>query len=78
MRFAALSLVSELDPVRVEAQRLKLGAKILVTDDEVLSPFGVNQVPSTVFIDSRGVIVAAVSGPKGKKFLERRLKELVR
>ncbi|MFZ5469144.1 MAG: TlpA family protein disulfide reductase [Myxococcota bacterium] len=75
--FAALSLEPDEQLVIPALQAMRVEMKVLLAQDEVLGPFGVNQVPSTVFIDKRGIIVAAASGEKKRPFLERRIKELL-
>ena len=50
---------------------------VAATQEEVLAPFGVKLAPATVWIDSKGRIIAAASGPRSYKFLEARTKELL-
>lgn len=46
-------------------------------DGEMLAPLGVRGVPSTVFIDEHGVIVAAVTGGRERDYFRRRARELL-
>ena len=75
--FLALSLEPDATVASRAARRLGVEMQVAVTDDEVLGPFGVSRVPSTVFIDARGVIVAAASGERSRGFLEARVKDLL-
>jgi hypothetical protein len=50
---------------------------VAIAKGETLGPLGTNRVPSTVFIDRRGVIVAAASGERKLTFLEARTRELL-
>lgn len=50
---------------------------VAIAKGETLGPLGTNQVPSTVFINSRGIIVAAASGARKHSFLEARTRELL-
>ena len=50
---------------------------VAIGKGEILAPLGTNQVPSTVFIDRRGVIIAAASGERKRTFLEARTHELL-
>jgi hypothetical protein len=50
---------------------------VAIAKGEILAPLGTNQVPSTVFIDRRGVIVAAAIGERKHTFLEVRTQELL-
>ncbi|WNG58511.1 TlpA family protein disulfide reductase [Archangium gephyra] len=75
--FVALSLL-EVERVPTVAQQLGVQMRLAYAEGEVLGPLGVNQVPSTVFIDARGVIVASVSGERDQDFFERRVRELLK
>ncbi|MHB8872329.1 MAG: TlpA family protein disulfide reductase [Myxococcaceae bacterium] len=75
--FLALSLEPDAEVVAAAAARFGVTMKVAVAEDEVLGPFGVNQVPSTIFIDRDGLIVAAASGERSRAFLERRVKALL-
>ena len=77
MGFLALSLEPDERLVRAAAIALGLKMRVAVAGAEVLGPLGVNQVPSTVFVDSRGVVVMAVKGPRRRGFFERRARELI-
>lgn len=75
--FLALSLEPDAQVVGAAAVRLGVRMKVAVADGEVLGPFGVNQVPSTIFVDRTGTIVAAASGERSRAFIERRVKALL-
>jgi hypothetical protein len=75
--FVALSLERSEEAVRAGARALQLQMPLAVADGEVLAPLGVNQVPSVVFINARGIIVAAANGEQGRGFLERRVRMLL-
>lgn len=51
--------------------------KVAIAKSEALGPLGVNQVPSTVFLRSDGVLNAVISGPKDKAWFERRIQEIL-
>jgi hypothetical protein len=51
--------------------------KVGTMDDEVLGPLGVSSVPSTVFVDRSGVIVAAANGPKPLASLRKKTEEIL-
>lgn len=76
--FLAVSLEPNQARVRTAVQQLGIKMMVATTEDEILAPLAVNQVPSTVFIDKDGVIVIAVSGERSKGFFEKRLKALLR
>ena len=78
IRFIAISIEPDRARVSATARRLQIQIKVAVARREVLGPFGVNQVPSTVFIREDGTIIAAASGPRKRKFLEERTRELLR
>lgn len=63
--------------VRRAAERNGIAMTVAVSAGETLGPLSVNQVPSTVFVNRQGVIVAAASGPRGAKFFARRARELL-
>ena len=63
--------------VRRGAERNGIAMKVAISDEETLGPLSVNQVPSTIFVDRRGVIVAAASGARGQKFFAQRVRELL-
>ncbi len=83
--FLALSLEPDEQEVLEAANRLGLEMPVAIVEGEVLGPLGVNQVPSTVFVDregtivaaARGTIVAAASGDRSRSFFERRVKALL-
>ena len=63
--------------VKAAATRLGIKMKVAVTKDEVLGPLGVNQVPSTLFLDANGVIVGAASGERSERFFRKRAASLL-
>ena len=73
----ALSLEPDRDLVRAAARKMGIQMLVAVAKGETLGPLGTNQVPSTVFIDRRGVIIAAASGERKRSFLEARTRELL-
>jgi hypothetical protein len=77
IHFVALSLERDSDLVRSAARKMGIQMPVAIAKGETLGPLGASQVPSTVFIDSRGVIVAAASGKRKRSFLEARTRELL-
>lgn len=75
--FLALSLDPDPKAVREAAQALGIQMSIATAEGEVLGPLGVNQVPSTVFLNAEGTIVAAASGARKRSFFERRVQALL-
>lgn len=75
--FLAVSIEPDEALVRSSAKRLGIAMEVAVSEDETLGPLSVNQVPSTVFLNRDGVIVAAASGARGRKFFEKRVRELL-
>ncbi|MBX7114138.1 MAG: TlpA family protein disulfide reductase [Myxococcaceae bacterium] len=76
--FLAISV--EQDPGRVEqaAKKMSLPLDVAYAQSEVLGPLGVRLLPSTVFVDEHGVIVAAVNGAQDAAYFERRVRELLK
>ena len=76
--FLAISV--EQDPGLVEqaAKKISLPLDVAYAQSEVLGPLGVRLLPSTVFVDENGVIVAAVNGAKDAAYFERRVRELLK
>jgi hypothetical protein len=58
-------------------EQWKIGTSVVTATGEVLGPLGVREVPSTVFVDAEGVIVAAASGPRSYRFLAERTQALL-
>jgi hypothetical protein len=52
--------------------------RVALAQGELLGPLSVNQVPSTVFVDSDGMIVAAASGERSRRFFMKRTADLFR
>lgn len=77
MGFLAVSIEPDSALVRQGAKRIGIQMPVAISEEETLGPLGVNQVPSTVFLDREGVIVGAASGPRSEAFFERRVKALL-
>ncbi len=77
INFLAISLDPDEQLVVAAAQRFDFSLRLAVADSEALAPLGVGAVPSTVFIDRRGIINAAVTGAKKYDYLDRRTAELL-
>jgi hypothetical protein len=77
IHFVALSLEPDGDLVRAAGRKIGIQMPVAIAKGETLGPLGTNKVPSTVFIDRRGVIVAAVGGARKRTFLEARTRELL-
>ena len=75
--FLALSIDHDKDSVRAAAARLGIQMKVGTMADEILGPLGVASVPSTVFVDRDGFIVAAANGPKPLPSLRKKTAELL-
>jgi hypothetical protein len=76
--FLAVSIEADEALVRRGAERNGIAMTVAISKDEMLGPLSVNQVPSTVFVDRQGVIVAAASGARDREFLEKRVRELLK
>jgi hypothetical protein len=76
VRFIALSLEPDPEKVKRGAKEFGVTMPVAIADGEVLAPLKANQVPSTVFIDSQGVIRMTAAGGHDRRFFERRLKQL--
>ncbi len=55
----------------------EIEGQVALATGEVLGPLSVREVPSTVFVDAQGTIVAAASGPRERAFLSKRTRELL-
>jgi hypothetical protein len=77
IRFLALSLDADEESVRAAAKKIGIQMTVALADGELLGPLGVNKVPSTVFVNSSGFVVAAASGERNRKFFYSRAKELL-
>jgi hypothetical protein len=75
--FIALSIDHDEAGVRSVAARLGIRMQVATMGDEVLGPLGVRSVPSTIFIDREGVIVAAATGAKSLPSLRKKTQELL-
>lgn len=69
----------EPDVAAVSAAALRLGleTQVAVTSDELLAPFGVRGVPSSVFITAGGRVVGAATGMRDRKFFGARARALL-
>ncbi len=77
MGFLALSIEPDAQRVLEVSAQFNIGAKVAIAKSEALGPLGVNQVPSTVFLRTDGILNAVVSGPKDKAWFERRIQEIL-
>ena len=77
MGFLAVSIEPDRNQVARAAERVGLTMTVAISRNETLTPLFVNQVPSTVFVNEDGIIVAAASGERSRGFFERRTKALL-
>lgn len=77
MGFLALSLEQDEARVRRSIEEWKIGTPVVLATGEVLGPLGVREVPSTVFVDAHGTVVAAASGPRSSRFFSERIEALL-
>ncbi len=77
MGFLLLTLEPNEKRVRQAISEWKLQGQVAIATGEVLGPLSVREVPSTVFVDARGQLVAAASGPRSQSFLAKRTRELL-
>jgi hypothetical protein len=75
--FLEVSLEQDRDLVRRAAARLALQGRVATVDGEVLGPLSVGAVPSLVFLNSDGIIVAAATGERSQRFIEERTRALL-
>jgi hypothetical protein len=75
--FLAVSIEPDPALVRAAAARLGLTLTVAISEGETLAPLFVNQVPSTIFVDPEGIIVAAASGARSEAFFRRRTRALL-
>jgi hypothetical protein len=75
--FLLLTLEPDEARVRRAISEWKLQGQVALATGEVLGPLSVREVPSTLFVDARGQIIAAASGPRSQSFLARRTRELL-
>lgn len=50
---------------------------VAITEQETLGPLAVRMIPSTVFVDEKGIIVAAASGERSRAFFQKRVEDLL-
>ncbi len=60
--FVALSLEADEDTVLEAASRAEVDSALAISTGEAMGPLGLRQLPSTLFIDAKGVIVASCNG----------------
>lgn len=77
VQFVAVSIDPDVESVRTRAALFGLDMTLLLAKGEVLGPMHVGAAPSTVYLDSHGVIRAAVSGPRDRAFHGRRIRALL-
>lgn len=77
MQFLALSIEPDRELVGRWAKKMGIHMNVAVSEDETLGPLAVNQVPSTIFVNEQGVIVAAASGERSASFFKRRARALL-
>lgn len=77
MQFLALSLEPDDTLVRKAAASMGISMLVATTEQETLGPLSVRQVPSTVFVDEKGNIVAAASGERSRAFFDKRVRALL-
>jgi hypothetical protein len=58
VHFLAVSLEADTRKVRVAMERLKLTVAVATAEAELLAPLNLDSVPSTIFIDASGQVVA--------------------
>jgi len=75
--FLALSINPDLSEVTEAAQRMGLKFQVASGPGDVMYPFGVRQVPDTIYIDASGQVVAFDRGPQGKAQFEKQVKALL-
>ena len=75
--FLAVSIEPDEALVRRGAQKMGIEMTVAISRDETLGPLAIREVPATVFVDREGVIVAAASGARDRRFFERRVAELL-
>lgn len=77
--FLALSLEPDKAEVSRAAKQLGLRFEVAISGGgEMLGPLGVRNVPSTVFVNEKGIIVGAVTGDRDRAFFKRRAEELLK
>jgi hypothetical protein len=69
--FVALSLDTDEDAVLEAASRAEVDSALAIAVGETMGPLGLRQLPSTVFIDAKGVIVASCNGECDETAIEK-------
>jgi hypothetical protein len=75
--FLAVSLEPDEALVKRAVAQWEIGGTVATAVGEMLGPLSVAEIPSTVFVDANGVIVAAASGPRSVSFLKKRTEALL-
>lgn len=76
--FLSLSVDADADKARAFLHRLGLpDGTLALADGEVLAPLNVRDVPSTVWLDARALIVAAATGERSSAFLHEQTEALL-
>jgi len=75
--FAAVCITQSDARVRQAAARLGLTMPVAIAQGGMLGPLSVKYVPTTLFIDAEGKIVASATGQRSYEFLRDRARELV-
>jgi len=76
--FVAISL--NRNGARVEQAAAKMGVTmpVAIAQGEMMGPFVVKVVPSTLFVDAQGRVVSSASGARSYSFLKARAEELLK
>lgn len=74
--FLAVSIDPDVPNIVTTSKRLGVEMEQLVANGEVMGPLRVGHMPSTVFIDRRGRLVAAAQGPHPEGFYRRRIRAI--
>lgn len=75
--FLAVSIEPDRILVRRAAETMGIKMQVGISENETLGPLSVRAVPSTVFVNEQGIIVAAASGARDRGFFERRVRDLL-
>ena len=66
--FLALSINPAVANVQSAVQRMGIHLPVAVAETEMLGPYGLKVVPSTLFVDAQGRVVEAAEGSHGRAF----------
>lgn len=75
--FLAVSIEPRKKLVQRGVAEIGIRMRVAISEDELLAPLGVKRVPSTVFVNAEGVVVAAASGERSRAFFEKRARALL-